>query len=106
VPVKRKSKKVEKMSADENTKMEKRSNDNDEIKTTPKVHNMSLQSNGSGVMNKYMVDASGCFKKRTPIGAMKLTDPRSEKLSIASLRRRFGVAASDEKVTLSSRASR
>ena len=113
VPVKRKWKKVETISStDKNkivsSKIDGKSMDNDATKTTPKVQNISLHSSGSsGGMNKYTVDASGCFKKLTPITAMKLTDPRSEKLSIASLRRRFGVAASDEKVRLStSRASR
>jgi len=107
VPVKRKSKKIESISTDENKDVLSRI-DNDATKTTPKVQNMSLHSIGSGGgMNRYRLDANGCFKKHTPITVMKLTDPRSEKLSIASLQRRFGVAASDEKVRISmSRASR
>ena len=41
----------------------------------------------------YALDGKGCFKRRTPMTAMRLSDPRSEKLTIGSLRRRFGVAA-------------
>ena len=46
------------------------------------------------VSRNYVLTERGIFKKQTPITSMKLTDPRSEKLSIASLRRRYGLPTS------------
>ena len=47
----------------------------------------------------YVLTEQGVFKKQTPITSMKLSDPRSEKLSIASLRRRYGLASNEKSET-------
>ena len=47
----------------------------------------------------YVLTERGVFKKQTPITSMKLTDPRFEKLSIASLRRRYGLPSNEKSET-------
>jgi hypothetical protein len=49
-------------------------------------------------LGSYLLDEKGRFKRLTPINmmnSMKCNDPRSEKLTIESLKRRFGVVTNE-----------